>query len=110
MLANPSLEYFKILKKALPDEQAQLVAQAISEVQHQTYKEIREEIRTEFNVHELVTKKDLEIVKLELQKEIVEVKKEIAESRSQTLIWIFGMLVFFSSALLAVMAKGFHWV
>ncbi len=128
MLANPSLEYFRILKKALPEEQAERIAEAIFESQQQAFKEIKElrheikaELKEDMNLHEFATrgdvvnvKKDLEILKLELQKDIEllrqETKVEIAHAKNQLLIWIFAMLVFFGSALMTVMAKGFHWI
>lgn len=65
--------------------------------------EVKMEIKKELHSDELVTKNDLkqqlEIVKLELQKEIAQ-----ASNKALLLMGSFG--IFF----LAVLAKGFHWV
>ena len=57
------------------------------------------------NKFEPATKQDLGILKLELQKEIEIVRKEIAQASNKTLLLMGTFGIFF----LGVLAKGFHW-
>lgn len=66
---------------------------------------------------EPATKKDLEIVKLELQKEIGEVnsnlQKEIIKVQKEIKNLEIKLLLFYGSGflmLLGILAKGFHWL
>ncbi len=84
------VEFIQRLKKAnFTQEQAELLAQEtdrVIEVAIGNSKELKAEIMQEIHVDDLATKKDLEIVKLELQ-------KEIANSRTQIIIWIGGLVI-----------------
>ena len=101
-------DVFEFVKKAkefgvneqFAEYEARQIAQAINTIAT----EVKAEIKQELCSDELVTKgnlkQQLEIVKLELQKEIelvrkeIEiVRKEIAQSSNKTIIWIGGLLL-----------------
>lgn len=61
--------------------------------------------------------RDIQAVRTDLTLEIEKVHTKIETVRSdllknmnRMLLWMFGMLTFFTTSLLAVMAKGFHWI
>lgn len=66
--------------------------------------------RNEILEKEVVTKRDLENTKLELQKEMEVIRKEIAESRFATLKFIIWTNVSVVLFLTGIMARGFHWI
>jgi|SRR6185437_3154489 len=84
------VEFIQRLKKAnFTQEQAELLAQEtdrVIEAAISNSKELKAEIKQEIHADDLATKKDLDIVKLELQ-------KEIANSRTQIIIWIGGIII-----------------
>jgi hypothetical protein len=88
------VEFIQRLKKVnFTQEQAELLAQETERVIDAAIsnsKELKTEIKQEIHSDELVTKADLkqqlEITKLELQ-------KEIANSRTQIIIWIGGLII-----------------
>lgn len=95
------LEYVKKLRSVnFTQEQAEMQALEMEQVISRISIDIKADIRQELHVDELSTKKDIEIVKLELQKEIemlrkeIEVvRKEIVESSNKIIFWVAGLLI-----------------
>ena len=54
---------------------------------------------------ELVTKSDLREVKADLKTVKAEIQAEIAQTANRVILWVVSM----NAALLAIIAKGFHW-
>lgn len=110
-----AVEYIKKLREAkFTEEQAEIVVQII-EQQSERIEEQEAKIRI-LQSREPATKNDLREIELKIElvrKEIKEVElklqKEIAESRNQTIIWVFGMFIIFGGAIISIIAKGFHW-
>lgn len=114
------VEYIHRLKQAkFTDEQAEVVAE-ILEQQSQVFNEYNSRVHN-LELKEPATKKDLEITKLDLQKEIeivwreIEVvHREIEVVRRDTLKFIIwtGVSVTFTLlvSLGGMMAKGFGWL
>ena len=96
--------YIKKLRNAgATQELAEVQAQEMEYAFDNIIKHTKQEVREVFDNKELVTKGDLEIVKLELQ-------KEIAQSGTKTIIWVSGLLGSFGIFFLGILAKGFHWL
>jgi molecular chaperone GrpE (heat shock protein) len=94
-----SIEYIHSLRQAnFTEEQAETVVKILEkqqqsiQAQAQAVKEQKTEIDA-IKTQELVTKKDLEVVKLELQKEIEIVRKDIVSSKNQIILWVTSLLV-----------------
>ena len=96
---------------------ARQIEQAINTIAN----EVKMEIKKELHSDDLVTKNDLkrklEIVKLELQKEIQEVQKTIeilrGDLKSDIKTLEIKLLIIYGSGFLimfGMLAKGFHWV
>ncbi|OGT65403.1 MAG: hypothetical protein A3J38_03750 [Gammaproteobacteria bacterium RIFCSPHIGHO2_12_FULL_45_9] len=49
-------------------------------------------------------------VQLDLHREMSTMKSELQHDLSSHLHWIVSLLVGFCTAMLGVMAKGFHWI
>lgn len=100
-----ALDYVKKSKElGVPEQVAEFQARQIEQLA-----EMIEEQNSKFMVLETkepATKKDLEITKLELQKEIESVRNDIKKSEIMLLI-IFGAGFL---TMLGVLAKGFHWI
>ncbi|MFN7095733.1 MAG: hypothetical protein ACK4M7_10250 [Burkholderiales bacterium] len=100
-----ALDYVKKSKElGVPEQVAEFQARQIEQLA-----EMIEEQNSKFIVLETkepATKKDLEITKLELQREIEIVRNDIKKSEIMLLI-IFGAGFL---TMLGVLAKGFHWI
>ena len=84
-----TLAYAKRLKAAgVPEEQA--------EVQAETFAEIIEE--------RLATKYDIELLRRDMKEMEIELKKDIAASKSETIKWVAGMLIV-QAGLIAALVK-----
>ncbi|MFN7094683.1 MAG: hypothetical protein ACK4M7_04890 [Burkholderiales bacterium] len=108
----------------VPEQIAEYQARQFEQVINIVSTEIKAEIKQELHADELVTKGDLkqqlEITKLELQKEIEVVRREIEVVRREIEVVrndikkseIVLLIIFGSGflALLGVLAKGFHWI
>ena len=100
-------DVFNFVKKAkefgVNEQFAEYEARQIEQAINTIANEVKMEIKKELHSDEIVTKSDLkqqlEIVKLEL-------KKEIAQASNKALLLMGTFGIFF----LGVLAKGFHWV
>lgn len=83
-------DVFNFVKKAkefgVNEQFAEYEARQIEQAINAIATDIKAEIRQEIHSDELVTKKDLELVKLELQ-------KEMAWATNKTIIWIGGLII-----------------
>lgn len=104
------------------------VTQEVAEIQAQSIEFVLEQNRLDtiqaLDNKELSTKGDLEVTKLELQKEmevirkemevirkeIEVVRKEISEASTRTIIWVSGIFGAYGVFFFGVIAKGFHWI
>ena len=78
------LEYVKKLRLVnFTQEQAEVQALEMENVVSRIANDIKTDIKQELHTDELVTKKDIEIIRLELQKEIEMVRKEIMVVRKE---------------------------
>lgn len=109
------VEYIRKLRnagasQALAEVQAQELEHAMSGVLEQA----RLETKQAFDNKELVTKGDLELTKLALQKDIEILRKElevkIAENTTKIIIWVSGIMGTFGVFFFGVLARGFHWI
>ncbi len=108
-----AIEYTKKLRNAgVSQEVAEVQAQELEHAIDNVLEQSKHESKELFNNKDLATKgdvalikSDLEKVKLELQKEIEIVRKEIVQASNKTLLLMGTFGVFF----LGVLAKGFHW-
>jgi chromosome segregation ATPase len=117
-MATTSTKHFDILdfikkSKALGvDERvAELQARQIEQLV-ETVQEQQQEYTTRLNALEAkepATKKDLEVVKLELQKEIEILRAELKTDIKSLEIKILTLYGAGFLILLGVLAKGFHW-
>lgn len=81
------LEYVKKLRSVnFTQEQAEMQALEMEQVVSRIFIDLKADIKQELHTDELATKKDLDIVKLELQKEIV-------QSSSKIILWVAGLLI-----------------
>ena len=80
----------KLTAAGVPDAHAKAEAHALADV-------------LSANLDELATKRDLKELELTLT-------LQIEKSRNATMLWMFTMPAGFSGAMMAVMAKGFHWL
>ena len=58
----------------------------------------------------LATKRDLKELELTFRRDLKEVELQIEKSKNATLLWMFAMLTGFASGIIAILAKGFHWL
>jgi len=85
-----AVDYMQRLKKAkFTEEQAEIVAKETEEL----ITNILEQTQLNLEKKELATKQDLMNTKLELQKEIEILRKEIAQSSNKVIIWIVGFVI-----------------
>ena len=78
------LEYVKKLRSVnFTQEQAEMQALEMEQVVSRIFIDLKADIKQELHTDELVTKKDIEIIRLELQKEIEMVRKEIVVVRKE---------------------------
>ena len=85
-----ALTYVKKAKElGASEELAELQARQIEQAIDIAVATIKDDIA----LNELVTKNDLEKVKLELQKEIEMVRKEIAQSSNKIIFWVVGFIL-----------------
>ena len=68
-----------------------------------------ESAKEEVQAGELVTKRDLKELELTFKRDLKEVELLIEKSKNSALLWMFTMLTGFAGAIIAIMAKGFHW-
>jgi hypothetical protein len=101
----------------VPEQLAEYQARQFEQVINIVSNEIKAEIKQELHADELLTKGDLkqqlEITKLELQKEIEIVRREIEVVRNDIKKSEIVLLIIFGSGfltMLGVLAKGFHWI
>ncbi|MDQ3270607.1 MAG: CCDC90 family protein [Pseudomonadota bacterium] len=91
------------------ERQAEVLARKTTEILQIAIESAREEVQA----GELVTKRDLKELELMFKRDLkeVELKLEllIERSKNSTLLWMFTMLTGFAGAIIAIMAKGFHW-
>jgi hypothetical protein len=85
-----AVDYMQRLKKAkFTEEQAEIVAKETEEL----ITNILEQTQLNLEKKELATKQDLMNTKLELQKEIEILRKEIAQSSNKVIIWVVGFVI-----------------
>ncbi len=99
-----TVEFIKRLKAAkFTEEQVEILATRDEERDKQLEHIFEFTAYQNMERKKLVTNERLDIVKLELQ-------KEIEKTRSQIIIWVSGLLGTFGIFFLGVLAKGFHWI
>ena len=90
------VDYIHELKHVgFTDSQAEVQAKQLELIRTEIRKDLKQEIRNEINVKDLVTKADINKLALEIEK-----------SKNQMLIWMGA----FAAFIFGVMAKGFHWI
>ncbi len=107
------LEFVNKSKELGVDEKvAELNARHIeqlAEAMEQRMQDQRHQIEA-LKLQELCSKGDLRESELRLQKEIEIVRKEVAQTGVNTIIWVSGIMGTISVFFLGVLAKGFHWL
>ena len=111
------LEYVRKLRSVnFTQEQAEVQALEMEQVISKIYVSIKDEVKQEIHMDELVTKKDLNITQLELQKEMEVIRKEIIQSNNNLELKLKNLEIKLMTMygggfliLLGVIAKGFHW-
>jgi uncharacterized FlaG/YvyC family protein len=94
-------DVFNFVKKArefgVNEQFAEYEARQIEQAINAIANDVKAEIKQKIHSDELATKKDLELVKLELQKEIKEIElrlsSEIHKSKMDTIVWLSGIMV-----------------
>lgn len=99
------------------------VSEPVAELQARELEKITDVIHNQqvavesLRLNDPATKKNLEVTKLELRKEMEVIRKEIEvvrgeikETANKLLIWMFSTMTLYSGVLVGVMAKGFHWL
>ena len=87
------------------ERQAEVLAKKTTEILQIAIESAKEEVQA----GELVTKRDLKELELTFKRDLKEVELLIEKSKNSTLLWMFTMLTGFAGAIIAIMAKGFHW-
>lgn len=83
----------KAEKLGIPNEVAKFQAREMENLYATTVDGVNKEIQEELINKKLATKGDVRESELKLQKEIEIVRKEIAQSKNQVIIWVAGMFV-----------------
>lgn len=69
--------------------------------------------KDEVHTGDLATKRDLRDVESALKRYLKEIELQIMrlieKSKNSTLLWMFAMLTGFTSGIIGLMSKGFHW-
>jgi hypothetical protein len=95
-----TVEYIRKLRNAgATQEVAEVQAQEMEHFAHNIVKQTN----IAFDNKDIVTKGDLDKVKLELQ-------REIAEASGKTILWVSSIMGIFGVFFLGILAKGFHWI
>jgi hypothetical protein len=93
----------------MAEKQAEVFARKTVEVLRIAVETAKEEMHSE----ELTRKRDLQALEQGLKHDIhaleLTIQSDMEKSRNSLLLWIFTMMTAFSSGLIAVVAKGFHW-
>ena len=102
-----TLEYSHQLREVgLTEQQADVFAKKASELLKIAIQSAKEEV----HAGDLATKRDLKELELMFKRDLKEVELLIEKSKNATLLWMFAMQTTFASGLIAIMAKGFHWL
>lgn len=114
MAAISIVEYIHDLKQAgFTDQQSEVQARKLEQLIVEVKSELRQDIKQELHVDELVRNKDLDLAIDKIKKEIGEIRKDlelgIEKVRFEMLkfvVWT-GVAVVMTTA--GMLAKGFHW-
>jgi len=103
MAAISIVEYIHDLKGAgFTDQQSEVQARKLEQVIVEVKTELKQDIKQELHVDELIRTKDLDLA-------IEKVKKEIEILRYETLKFVIWTGVAVVMATAGMLAKGFHW-
>ncbi len=98
------------------ERQAEVLAKKTSEILHIAIESAKEEIHsdelaTKRDLRELdaALKRDLKELELTFKRDLKEVELLIEKLKNSTLLWMFTLMTGFAGAIIAIMAKGFHW-
>ena len=103
MAAISIVEYIHDLKEAgFTDQQSEVQARKLEQVIVEVKTELKQDIKQELHVDELIRTKDLDLA-------IEKVKKEIEILRYEMLKFVIWTGVAVVMATAGMLAKGFHW-
>lgn len=104
--SHPRFDVVEYIKKLRNVGVSQEVAEVQAQEMDHAIEIMIENTQITIDKKNLATKHNLEVVELNLKKEIEIIRKEIESSKNQMLICMGGFGVFF----LGILAKGFHWI
>ena len=107
--------YVKKSKEFGANEQlAEYQARQIEQALFNITREVKEEIKQDLHADDLVTKENLkqqlEILKLDIEKQMESVRTQISQASNKTILWVVGIMGTFGVFFLGILAKGFHWL
>lgn len=110
VISFDALAFARELRDAgVAEKQAEIFARKTVEVLRIAVETAKEEIHAD----ELVRRRDLQAFEQGVRHDIhaleLTIQRDMEKSRNTLLLWIFTMMTAFSSGLVAVVAKGFHW-
>lgn len=98
-----------LIAGGLSEQQAQAIAKAVSKVQQNSMTAVVEQVKHDYELDNIATKRDLkemelkleariketdlkiELVKAELKRDIESVRKEMAENKAELVRWVVGV-------------------
>lgn len=78
-----------LIESGVPEKQATAITKAISKAQQEAMTSVIEQVKHDYHLDEVATKRDLKELELKLDARIKEVELKIAEAKTDLVRWIF---------------------